>query len=94
MSSRLLLISPILLLAACAGGGSWTNPNLPPGQERADLSACRHEAEQDMGPQAYSSPGSEKSDTPMQMVDRSEQRHQFSGLVADCMGRKGYRQTN
>jgi hypothetical protein len=91
MSPRLLPIVPILFLAACAGTGGWKNPNLPPGQESIDESACRHEAEEDMGPQAYSSPGSEKNDTPMQMVDRSELRHQFVSLVDDCMERKGYR---
>lgn len=43
-----------------------------------------------MGPQAYTSPGTERDDTPMQMVDHSEQRHHFGALVSDCMERKGY----
>ena len=93
MSPRLLSLFSLVILAGCAGGGGWNNPNLPPGQERADESACRHESEQDMdiGPSSYTSPGSDKMDTPMQMVDRSELRHQFAALVADCMERKGYR---
>ena len=92
MLPRLLPILPILVLVACAGGGGWNNPNLPPGQESADEMACRRESEQDMGPQAYISPGSDKMDSPMQMVDRSELRHQFVSMVAECMERKGYRQ--
>jgi hypothetical protein len=44
-----------------------------------------------MGQQTYSSPGTEKSDSPMQMVDRNDQRQHFKTLVADCMERRGYR---
>ena len=44
-------------------------------------------------PQNYTAPGSEKYDTPMQMVDRSERRAQFDSLVANCMELKGYRRT-
>lgn len=93
MSSRLLPLISLALLAGCAGSGGWNNPNLPPGQERADERTCRHESEQDMdiGPASYIPPGSDKMDSPMQMVDRSELRHQFAALVADCMERKGYR---
>lgn len=91
MSRRLRLIALILLLAACSQSGGWKNPSLPPGQEAIDERTCRQEAEEDMGPQAYTPPGSSEADTPMQMVDRSERRQRFAALVADCMERKGYR---
>ena len=80
----------LLFVTGCIGGANWRNPNLPPQQESIDERVCRHEAEEDLGPQPYSEPGTEKYDTPMQMVDRSELRNQFDGLVADCLERKGY----
>jgi hypothetical protein len=93
MSSRITLLAMLSLLAACSGS-SWHNPNLPPAQAGVDERECRRESEEDMGPQPYSPPGSENQDSPMQMVDRSEARHQFAGLVADCMERKGYQRGN
>ncbi len=95
MPPRFRLFFVLILLASCAHSASWRNPNLPPAQEKADESACRRSAEEDLSPQtAYTSPGSEKSDSPMQMVDRSERRQRFKELVADCMERKGYRRGN
>ncbi len=94
MAQRFRHLPILLLLAACSQSGGWKNPSLPPGQAQADERVCRREAEEDMGPQAYSAPGSEKYDTPMQMVDRSEQRAHFATLVADCMERKGYRRAD
>jgi hypothetical protein len=91
MSMRYRLLLALVLLAGCAHSGSWHNPNLPPAQAKSDEATCRRFAEEDMGQQAYSSPGTENSDSPMQMVDRSEQRKHFKTLVADCMERKGYR---
>ena len=83
-----------VVLAGCASPSHWRNPELPPGQASADERVCRREAEEDMGPQPYSPPGSEKYDTPMQMIDRSEERGQFESLVNACMERKGYRHVN
>jgi len=89
---RIISLVALVLAAGCAGGAGWRNPSLPPGQEHADFTACRKEAEEDMGPQPYTAPGSERTDTPLQMVDRSEQRQTYNRLVADCMERKGYKQ--
>jgi len=84
-----MMLSVLPILSACAG--SWHNPDLPPAQASADERDCRRESEADMGPQPYTSPGTGTQDSPMQMVDRSEARHEFAGLVSDCMERKGYR---
>jgi hypothetical protein len=96
MSRRLRLVPLIILLAACSQSGGWKNPSLPPAQAAIDERVCRQSAEEDMdtGQQPYTSPGSEKYDTPMQMVDRSEQHEHFASLVSDCMERKGYRRTD
>jgi len=91
---RLCLVLLLLLVTACSGGPEWANRSLPPGQEPIDERACRQSAGADMDePQNYTAPGSEKYDTPMQMVDRSERRAQFDSLVANCMELKGYRRT-
>jgi len=81
----------LLLVAAGCSGTHWTNPALPPGQAQIDERECRHSAEEDMGPLIYFPPGTQEYDSPMQMVDRSEQHQRFASLVADCMERKGYR---
>jgi len=52
-----------LAIAGCAHVAGWQNPNLPPAQWRADESACRNEAEEDLGPLAYSAPDSARFDT-------------------------------
>jgi hypothetical protein len=88
-----LILSAVVLLCGCAQGGSWRNPNLPPSQAYADEQACRRSAEGDMGRRAYVSPGTERSDSPMQMVDHDEQRQHFRTLVGECMERKGYRRS-
>lgn len=88
---RLLIV--LVLLSGCAHSARWQNSRLPPEQASADERACRRSAEEDMGQQAYRSPGTENSDSPMQMVDRSEQRQHFKTLVAECMERRGYHQS-
>jgi hypothetical protein len=80
----------VLLVAGCSRAGSWHNPSFTSAQRDADLAECRHLSEADMGDLPNTEPGSDKFDTPMQMVDRSEMRSHFSALVADCMERKGY----
>lgn len=80
----------MLVVAGCSGVGSWHNPSFTPAQRDADETECRRMSEAEMGDKAGTSPGSEKFDSPMQMVDRSDMRSQFSSLVGDCMERKGY----
>ena len=93
MPLRRLAFAFALALAGCSHGATWRNPDLPEAQWGADETACRKEAEEDIGPQGYSAPNTEKFDTPMQMVDRSEIQDRFANLVADCMERKGYRRS-
>jgi len=80
-----------LAIAGCAHVAGWQNPNVPPAQWSADESACRNEAEQDLGPLAYSAPDSARFDSPIEMVERSEIHDHFAAAVAQCMERKGYR---
>ncbi|HXP97790.1 MAG TPA: hypothetical protein VN809_13835 [Telmatospirillum sp.] len=87
----LLLCLPIL--AGCAGESGWVNPASPKDRSGADLSACRHEADDDLGPSAYVEPGDERNSDPMKMVDRTRNAKRFEALVAACMGEKGYRRT-
>lgn len=92
--SRLFAIALLAaLVAGCSSAASWHNPSYTPAQRDADLTDCRRSAESDMGAQANTAPGSDKFDSPMQMVDRSDMRSHFSALVADCMERKGYTRT-
>lgn len=93
MVQRLRFFVLLLALAGCAGP-TWKNPALPPGQASIDEHECRRSAEEDMGPHVYFPPGSDELDTPMQMVDRAEERQHFAALVADCMERKGYRRAD
>lgn len=80
-----------LFLAGCTSAVTWHNPNFTPAQRDADEAECRRLAQADMGElPSTAEPGSDKFDSPMQMVDRSEMRGRFSDLVADCMERKGY----
>jgi len=101
MSARPFALTFILpLLAACSLVASWHNPDLPASQEAADERQCRQEAESDLGPQTYTSPGGDRSDTqvglatpqvmPSQLADQSDARREFSASVAHCMERKGY----
>ena len=99
MTKRSWILIAILALAACSREAAWKNPDLPPGQESADETACRHSAEEDMGRVSrtdplYADPGLEKFDSPMQMVDRSEVRQHYAELVAQCMESRGYRAAN
>jgi hypothetical protein len=79
------------ILVGCAGDSGWTNPALPRDRMITDLSACREEAEDTLGPSAYVEPGDERSSDPMKMVDRTRNAKHFDALVASCMTAKGYR---
>ena len=94
MLLRRLAFLTALALGGCAHGPTWRNPSIPEDQWSADETACRREAEEDIGPQpGYSPPDAAKFDSPMQMVERSEVQDRFANLVASCMERKGYRRS-
>lgn len=85
----LLLSLPIL--CGCAGSPGWVNPAVPQERWSADLGACRHEAEDSLGPSAFVDPGNERTSNPMQMVDQTRNAKRFEALVGACMADKGYR---
>jgi hypothetical protein len=85
----LLMVLPIL--AGCAGGPNWVNPALPRDRLSGDLSECRAEAEEMLGPSAYTDPGNERTGNPMTLVDQTQNAKRFEYLVAACMAEKGYR---
>jgi hypothetical protein len=90
---RRLTLAIVLLpiLVGCAGGTGWVNPLLPKERWDEDLSACRHGADESLGPSAYVTPGDERTSNPMKLVDQTQNAKRFDSLVASCMASKGYR---
>jgi hypothetical protein len=84
-------LSVLLLLVACASSPTWTNPDVPKARWSADLSACRRMADDQLGPEAYVTPGDERTGDPMKLADRTRNTKHFEAAVADCMEAKGYR---
>ncbi|HIJ38121.1 MAG TPA: hypothetical protein HPP80_04415 [Rhodospirillaceae bacterium] len=78
-------------LAACASPDRWTAADRSAVEQRADLSACRREADRQIGRTSYFEPGSERSSDPMKMVDSMEAGRRFDALVSGCMEDLGYR---
>lgn len=88
---RLLCGLAFLGLAACAASPQWINPERSAARQGADLTACRRQADRDIGPGAASEPGGDRSGNPMKLVEGVENGRRYEALVADCMEGLGYR---
>jgi hypothetical protein len=87
----LIVLAMLAGLAACAGDSGWVNPLLPKDQADTDLTACRRQADDTLGPSAAMVPGDERTGDPMKLVDQTRNGRRFDALVASCMAAKGYR---
>lgn len=87
MIRRVVLLSVVFALAACAGDMGWVNPNLPKKQADGDYASCRRYAESAAG--IYDT-GDERDSNALNMAARDDSRRQFNAYLSVCMREKGY----
>lgn len=89
LTRRLVLVVLALVsVGGCSASRSnpWTSTDLPRDRWDKDYSACRREADRDVGWRDDDA----QSASPLRDYDRQQAKRRFDALVAECMTDRGY----
>ena len=96
-AARLARVAALALLAGCAAGPGWENPNLPRDHWSSDIASCQRRAanqveKEELQSNSFGNSALTKGDEFAAQMDKVQRLSRQKDLFESCMSDHGYRQ--